>query len=139
MAKISSLKEYKINKPGLHYIIVHNGGTDEIFNLHHFIAPTYQKFKEEFEDMFNSVKYYKDSYVEKYGDLSDNEIIDREIDDKEYLICKDKDEYDDIVNLINRYDETSEDEDYDRLDKLDDEFKSPDETIWKIWPKPKHL
>jgi hypothetical protein len=29
--------------------------------------------------------------------------------------------------------------DDDELEELDNEFKSPDETIWKIWPKPKHL
>jgi len=111
--KISSLKEYKVNKPGPHYIIVYNDGTDEIYNLHHFIAPTYQKFKEEFEDMFNQYTFK------------------REIDSKLYLICKDKDEYNDIVNMIERDDSD--------LEELDDEFKPADETIWKIWPKPKHL
>jgi REP element-mobilizing transposase RayT len=109
----SSLKEYKINKPGPHYIIVYNDGTDEIYNLHHFIAPTYQKFKEEFEDMFNQYTFK------------------REIDSKLYLICKDKDEYNDIVNMIERDDSD--------LEELEDDFKPADETIWKIWPKPKHL
>jgi hypothetical protein len=133
ISKISSLKEYKVNKPGPHYIIVHNDGTDEIYNLNHFIVPTYEKFREEFEDMFNTVEFYREDelYYPEYVDLSDNEIIDREIDDKLYLICKDKDEYNDIVNMIEKDDE--------ELEELDDEFKSPDETIWKIWPKPKHL
>jgi hypothetical protein len=107
------LKEYKVNKPGPHYIIVHNDGTDEIYNLHHFIAPTYQKFKEEFEDMFNQYTFK------------------REIDSKLYLICKDKDEYNNIVNMIERDDSD--------LEELEDDFKPADETIWKIWPKPKHL
>jgi hypothetical protein len=123
------LKETRINKPGPYYIIVHNDGTDEIYNLHHFIAPTYEKFREEFEDMFDAVEFYRDE--EEYDDLSDNEIIDMEIDSKLYLICKDKDEYNDIVNMIERDDSD--------LEELDDEFKSSDETIWKIWPKPKHL
>ena len=55
----------------------------------------------------------------------------REIDSKLYLICKDKDEYNDIVNMIER-----EDSD---LEELEDDFKPADETIWKIWPKSKHL
>ena len=113
ISKISSLKEYKVNKPGPHYIIVYNDGTDEIYNLHHFIAPTYQKFREEFEDMFNQYTFK------------------REIDSKLYLICKDKDEYNDIVNMIERDDSDLEAYQY--------AFKPADETIWKIWPKPKHL
>ena len=79
--------------------------------------------------MFDVVEFYRDE--EEYDDWSDDEIIDMGIDGKLYLICKDKDEYNDIVNMIERDDSD--------LEELEDDFKPADETIWKIWPKSKHL